>query len=104
MLPDAALPTWPPWYAQDPDALRLSQEGGRPHSELYRTVGREVPESLQLYESLGRFRDALLAYEWQTDVDVTRRARLERIMRLYSACDLDLHAPQASDAKLTTAP
>ena len=103
-LPDAALPTWPPLYAQSREAHRLLQEGGRSHSELYRAVGLAVPESLQLYESLGRFRDALLAHEWQSEADATRRARLERIMRLYSACEVDLRETQITDAKLTTAP
>ena len=72
--------------------------------ELYRAVGREVPEALRLYESLGRFRDALLAHEWRTESDVTHRARLERVMRIFSACETDLGEPQITAAKLTTAP
>ncbi len=65
-----------PLYAQDPQAHRLLQEGGRSHAELYRAVGREVPESLQLYESLGRFRDALLAHEWQARRPTPRAVRV----------------------------
>ena len=102
-LPDEALPTMP-LYAQDSQAYQLLRKGGQSHSELYRAVGREVPESLQLYESLGRFRDALLAHEWRTESDVTHRARLERVMRTFSACETDLSEPQITDAKLTTAP
>jgi len=101
-LPDDALPTMP-LYAQDPKALQLLQEGGQSHSGLYRAVGREVPESLQLYESLGRFRDALLAHEWRTEADATRRARLQRVMRIFSACETDLSEPQITDARVTSA-
>jgi hypothetical protein len=102
-LPDESLPTLP-LYAQDPQALQLLQKGGQSHSELYRAVGREVPEALRLYESLGRFRDALLAHEWRTESDLTHRARLERVMRIFSACETDLSEPRITAAKLTTAP
>ena len=103
-LPEEALEVGP-LYAQDPVALRLLEEGGRSHSDLYRAVGREVPESLRLYESLGRFRDALLAYEWRAaEADTTRRARVEHLILRFSACAADLRAPQVTDAKLTNAP
>jgi hypothetical protein len=56
-----------------------------PLSKLYRKSGREVPESLLAYESLGRFRDALLAHEWKT-AEGNQRARLRRVLDSYSAC------------------
>jgi hypothetical protein len=102
-FPDSDLPMMP-LYAQDMAALKLMKEGKLSHSELYRAVGREVPEPLRLYESLGRFRDALLAHEWQNEADATRRARLERLMRNFSACVNDLRAPQITEAKQTTVP
>jgi len=67
-------------------------------------VGRQVPEPLQLYESLGRFRDALLTHEWATEVDATRRTRLERLMRIFSACETDFRQTQITDARVTSAP
>ena len=102
-LPDEAFAI-SPLYAQDREALRLLQEGGRSHAELYRAVGREVPQSLQLYESLGRFRDALLAHEWQNESSAARRTRLERVLRLYGACDAGLRSEQVTDGRPTSAP
>jgi hypothetical protein len=100
-IPDDALPDGVPLYAQNVEALRMVKEGGKSHSELYRAVGREVPESLLLYESLGRFRDALLAHEWHGEIDAARRARYERIIVLYSACFVDPRGtpPPATPAK-----
>jgi len=102
-LPDDAFSSVP-LYAQDREALRLLQEGDRSHAELYRAVGRKVPESLQLYESLGRFRDALLAHEWQYESNAARRTRLERVMGIFSACHVDLRGEQVTDARPTSAP
>jgi len=102
-LPDTAFAVTPLYRAGDPMVHRLLQEGGRTHGEIYRAAGREIPESLQLYESLGRFRDALLAHEWQNESDVARRARLRYMMQAFGACLNDLPEPQITDAKPTTA-
>jgi hypothetical protein len=103
-MPDEALPDGIPLYAQSLEALRMVQEGGHSHSEMYRAVGREVPESLQLYESLGRFRDALLSHEWNLETDAVRRARYERIMLLYGTCWVGPRETQVTGARATTAP
>lgn len=76
----------PPLYAESRDAYGQMLEGGMSHSELYRAVGREPPEALKLYESLGRFRDALLAHERHATQDPTARDRLTRIMENFSSC------------------
>ena len=102
-LPDETVQDGPPLYA-DPNVYRLMQAGESSHAELYRATGRKVPEALELFDSLGRFRDAFLAHEWRTESDAARRARLYRIMRLFSACEIGLDSPQITDAKLTTAP
>lgn len=81
-LSDADIPKLPLYY-DDPAVLKLARTHS--HAALYRETGRVVPKSLRLYDSLGRFRDALLAYELQAS-DGARRARLERVMRSFSAC------------------
>lgn len=78
-----------PLYYDDRKVLALR---GMSHSELYRETGREVPESLRLYELLGRFRDALLAHEWQ-GADSSHRARIEKVMRAFSACEAKFERP-----------
>jgi len=103
-LPDKAFAVTPLYRGQDPVVHRLLQEGGRTHAEIYRAAGREVPEALQLYESLGRFRDALLAHEWQNESDTARRARLKYMMQAFGACLNDLREPQITEAKLSTVP
>ena len=45
-----------------------------------------MPESLALYDSLGRFRDALIAHELTREEDPVRRKRLDLILRHYGAC------------------
>ena len=72
-------------YFEDPKALKLLQAGTHSQAALYRATGRDVPEPLRLYDSLGRFRDALLAHELQAS-DGARRARLEKVMHSFSAC------------------
>jgi hypothetical protein len=84
-LPDSAFPKRPLYY-EDNAVLERMRSGNASHSDLYRAVNREVPESLSLYESLGRFRDALLAHELSSTQDDAKRERLERIMQVFSAC------------------
>jgi hypothetical protein len=76
----------PPLYYQDQSVLKLMRDGATSHAELYRAVGRPVPEALRLYESLGRFRDALLAHEMRSASDAERKVRLVLIMERFSAC------------------
>jgi hypothetical protein len=76
----------PALYYQDQSVLKLVHEGATSHAALYRAVGRQVPDALRLYESLGRFRDALLAHELRSASDAERKARLELIMQRFSAC------------------
>lgn len=64
---------------------RLRDQKGS-HAELYTAFGREVPEPLRLYDSLGRFRDALIAHEWRSARDDTTRARLMAIIGAFSSC------------------
>ncbi len=70
------------------------QAGTASHAELYRSVGRQVPEALQLYDQLGRFRDALLAHEFKATRNEVARARINLIMQRFSACTA---APAAPD-------
>lgn len=82
-----------PLYAESPTALRGLQAGTASHADLYRSVGREVPEALQLYDQLGRFRDAWLAHEGNSTRDEAARKRLALIMQKFSACTAALSAP-----------
>jgi len=84
-LPDGAFAI-PPLYAESTAALQSADAGKTSHADLYRNIGREVPEALQLYEQMGRFRDAWLTYEWNSTRDAGKRARIERIMSKFSAC------------------
>jgi hypothetical protein len=79
-----------PLYTESPTVLRDMQAHTASHADLYRSVGREVPEALQLYDSLGRFRDALLVHEWKSTHDEAARTRLELILRKFGACTLKL--------------
>jgi len=92
-LPAAAFEGMP-LYVESRAVQRTRQE--RPHAshaDLYRSDGREVPEALQLYDQLGRFRDALLVHEWKSTRDVDARKRIELIMRKFSACTAALAGP-----------
>lgn len=84
-FPDEAFRIPPLYYESRPAYARMIK-GDVTHSELYRFVGRAVPEPLRRYESLGRFRDALLAHEWRTAADEKARKRLETIIRTFSSC------------------
>jgi hypothetical protein len=84
-LPDAAFEL-PAAYTQSVEVLRALQKGIGSHAEYYRMMGKDVPEALQLYDSLGRFRDALLAYEIGRTPDDATRQRLNLIMSRFSAC------------------
>jgi hypothetical protein len=83
-LPESSIPSVP-LYVQDRSVVVDGLRTKGPLSNLYRKSGREVPESLYAYESLGRFRDALLAHEWKI-ADGNQRARLRRVLDSYSAC------------------
>jgi hypothetical protein len=84
-LPQAAFNV-PPLYYEDQTVLNHVRDGAASHAELYRIVGRQVPEALRLYESLGRFRDALLMHELRSTSDAARRERLSLAMARFSAC------------------
>ena len=79
-----------PLYAQSPAALQAMRAGDASHAELYRGVEREVPEALQLYDQLGRFRDALLMHEGKSTRDAGVRARIKLVMEKFSACTATL--------------
>jgi hypothetical protein len=84
-LPENAFPTKPLYYESNA-VLRLVAFGEASHAELYRRIGRDVPEALRLYDSLGRFRDALLAHELRSTSDEVQRARLKKIIANFSSC------------------
>jgi hypothetical protein len=75
-----------PLYYSDIRVIKTPNLEGRTHSQLYEFAGREVPESLRLYESLGRFRDALVVHTLKSTTDESRRATLRRALAVYSAC------------------
>jgi hypothetical protein len=62
------------------------ESGGLGHAGLYEAFGKPVPEELKLYDSLGRFRDALLAHELKQAKDDGRKAKAMNIIRRFSAC------------------
>jgi hypothetical protein len=66
--------------------FRLLQNFHQSHAEFYRAFDLEVPEALRLYDSLGRFRDALLGHEMRFAQDQATRLRLKQIIGTYSAC------------------
>jgi hypothetical protein len=90
-----------PLYFDDSRVLKTPGLSGRSLSQLYEFAGREVPESLRLYESLGRFRDALLVHALRATTDDSRRATLNRAIAVYSACVPDEQAT-LSPAQLTS--
>jgi hypothetical protein len=100
-LPDQSFQIVPLYYDREPDAvsptlkeagerqnrvLREMHSGKTTHAELYEMIHREVPEALKLYDSLGRFRDALLAQQWRTDPDPARRSRIRKIIGTFGSC------------------
>lgn len=56
------------------------------HAAFYKALGRKVPEGLDLYESLGRFRDALLAHQLSLEKDGARKETLMQVIAKFSAC------------------
>ena len=84
-LPATAFDLTPPYFNSQTVREHLN-DGTASHAEFYRMLGREVPEALSLYDSLGRFRDALLVHEWQSTIDDAQRSRLALVMALFSAC------------------
>ena len=96
-LPEASIPAVP-LYVQDPVASAAGNKG-----PLVGAIPEVRPRSAGVaaaYESLGRFRDALLAHEWRTRGRRHRRARLDRIHGLVQRLRAGSAAPQ--DRKLTT--
>lgn len=89
-VPDSAFPETP-LYVQDPTSLSLAKDDHLSHSDLYRRMKRDAPQGLTLYESMGRFRDALLAHELQATDEGDRRRRLTKITQTFSACDPSTH-------------
>lgn len=84
-LPLDAYPQLPLYY-YDQGVRKASNQAGRSLSQLHEFAGREVPESLRLYESLGRFRDALMVHELQASTDEVTRTRFKRAIASYGAC------------------
>lgn len=84
----------PPLYYENQTVLEHVRAGTASHAELYRIVGREVPDALGLYESLGRFRDALLTHEWRATADVARRTRLKLVITRFGSCAPELLSHQ----------
>lgn len=85
-----------PLYYESQTVLQHLHDDAASHAGFYRMLGREVPEALKMYDSLGRFRDALLAHEWRSTSDEGARARLERVMAKFSSC-----VPSHSRASVT---
>ena len=84
-LPESDFPRVP-IYGESREVLAAMNRGGLSEVELYKLAGRPVPESLALYDSLGRFRDALLAHELTHEKDPVRRNRLNLVLRYFGAC------------------
>lgn len=82
-LPATAFDVMPLYYENQ---AVLGHVGTASHAELYRMLGRQVPDALRLYESLGRFRDALLTHEWRTTSDEVLRTRLKLVIARFSSC------------------
>ena len=59
---------------------------GRTHAELYAAFSREAPRALTLYDSLGRFRDALLAHRMELEKDSVQRRKWGEFRNRFSAC------------------
>lgn len=89
----AAFPA-KPLYIENPQALGAWHQGDLTLSGMYRAVDRPVPKSLELYESLGRFRDALLAHEMELATDAAQRGRLMRVLYNYGTCDGDVRVSE----------
>jgi hypothetical protein len=92
-LPEDAFPT--PLYTTSDGVAVGPLMSTHSHAGLYRAIGREVPEALQLYDSLGRFRDALLAHEYRS-ANIAQRMRLDKVMAHFSACEPDLPRPMVT--------
>jgi hypothetical protein len=86
-LPESAFDIRPPYF-DSPEVQESMAQGRGSHAEYYRMMGKPVPEALTLYDSLGRFRDALLAHELRATQDQLRKARLASIMQRFGACEL----------------
>lgn len=65
---------------------RLLEDRSGSHAQFYREFGLAVPKALELYDSLGRFRDALLGHELESARDESTRSRLRQIVDKFSSC------------------
>lgn len=84
-LPASAFDFVPP-YHENPELLpRMPSRRSSP-AEMYALAGKKLPEALDLYASLGRFRDALLVHERQSTSDAAVRERLDVMIERLSAC------------------
>lgn len=84
--PDAQSPTVNAVNERQRTVLHEMRSGRQTHAGLYETIHREVPEALKLYDSLGRFRDPLLAERVRTESDPVRLTRLRKIITTFSSC------------------
>jgi len=85
-LPATAFDLQPILASGNTAAIQRISDGTASEAEAYQIAGRPIPEALRLYESMGRFRDALLVHEWNAARDDAQRKRLELIMETFSAC------------------
>ena len=91
-LPEDAFPKVP-LYIEKPEVLKKAGDPSLSHTDLYRAAGRAIPQALSQYESLGRFRDALLRHELGRATENARRERLKSTIASFSACaDQPQHA------------
>jgi hypothetical protein len=96
-LPATAFDLQPILASGNTTVIQRISDGTASEAEAYQIAGRPVPEALRLYESMGRFRDALLVHEWNAARDDAQRKRLELIMEMFSACVADLSPRIAPD-------
>ena len=58
----------------------------RTHAEFYQAFGKEVPLGLKLYDSLGRFGDAILAHRLRVEASDAKQEILRKFIARFSAC------------------
>lgn len=80
VLRESERPAWEDRYR----SLILENRDGL--AAAYEAFGREVPPALELYDSLGRFQDALLVHRLKQEADDSRRAVLAKFIEQFSAC------------------
>jgi hypothetical protein len=94
--PDAQSPTMEQVSERQNTVLREMHSGRTTHAGLYESIHRKVPEALQLYDSLGRFRDPLLAQRWRAEADPARRSRIGKIITTFGSCIPNFQAENAA--------